>query len=110
MVDILLKRLVNDMSKIDGVRGAVIVAKDGVMLASSMENAEGEGAISVFAGATAEEIATSLALGEMNQVIIEGTGYRMMVIKHKSYYVGIIMDESTSPLIIKKEVDAVLEE
>ena len=108
MADIILKRLVNDISKIDGVAGAVIVAQDGVVLASSIENAENEGAISVFAGATANEIATSLNLGEVTQVIIEGTGYRMMIVKHENYFIGIMMDENTSPLMIKQEVDAIL--
>ena len=108
MADIILKRLVNDITKIDGVEGAVIVAKDGVVIASNVKNAESEGAISVFAGATAEEIATSLNLGDVSQIVIEGTGYRMMIVKYKEYYIGIMMDEHTSPLIIKQEVDAVL--
>ncbi|MFQ6088884.1 MAG: roadblock/LC7 domain-containing protein [Candidatus Methanofastidiosia archaeon] len=109
MADIILKRLVNDLSKIDGVEGAVVVAKDGIVIASSIENAETEGAISVFAGATAEEIASSLRLGEVSQVIIEGTDYRMMVLKHENYFLSIMMDEHTSPLVIRQEVDLVLE-
>jgi predicted regulator of Ras-like GTPase activity (Roadblock/LC7/MglB family) len=109
MADIVLKRLVNDMSRIEGVEGAVVVARDGVVLASTLKDSEGEGAISVFAGATAEEIASSLDLGDVKQVIIEGSDYRMMIIKHETYFIGIIMDEHTSPLMIRQEIDSILQ-
>lgn len=109
MADIVLKRLVSDMSRIEGVNGAVVVAKDGVVLASTLKDSEGEGAISVFAGATADEIAGSLDLGEVKQVIIEGSDYRMMIIKHQEYFIGIMMDEHTSPLIIRQELDSILQ-
>ena len=104
-----MKRLVNDMSRIEGVEGAVVVARDGVVLASTLKDSEGEGAISVFAGATAEEIASSLDLGDVKQVIIEGSDYRMMIIKHETYFIGIIMDEHTSPLMIRQEIDSILQ-
>lgn len=109
MADIVLKRLVNDMSRIEGVEGAVVVARDGVVLASTLKDAEGEGAIAVFAGATAEEIANSLDLGDVGQVIIEGSDYRMMIIKHQDYFIGIMMDEHTSPLMIRQEIDSILQ-
>ena len=104
-----MKRLVNDMSRIEGVEGAVVVARDGVVLASTLKDAEGEGAIAVFAGATAEEIAASLDLGDVNQVIIEGSDYRMMILKHEAYFIGIMMDEHTSPLMIRQEIESILQ-
>lgn len=109
MADIVLKRLVNDMSRIEGIEGVVVVAKDGVVLASTLKDSEGEGAISVFAGATAEEIASSLDLGDVKQVIIEGSDYRMMILKHQEYFIGVMMDEHTSPLLIRQEVDSLLQ-
>ncbi|MGC1122482.1 MAG: roadblock/LC7 domain-containing protein [Candidatus Methanofastidiosia archaeon] len=109
MADIVLKRLINDMSRIEGVNGAVVVARDGVVLASTLKDPESEGAISVFAGATAEEIASSLDLGDVKQVVIEGSDYRMMIIKHQDYFIGIMMDEHTSPLIIRQEVESLLQ-
>jgi len=81
----------------------------GCSIRSERAGPEGEGAISVFAGATAEEIASSLDLGDVKQVIIEGSDYRMMIIKHEAYFIGIIMDEHTSPLMIRQEIDSILQ-
>ncbi len=111
MEDIILKRLVSDIKKIEGVRGVVIATPDGVTIASNTEEDPDElGALAVILKVTAEEITKLLNLGNPREAIIEGNDYKMMALPWKEFIVGILMDKRASIYLVKKEIVSIFEE
>ncbi len=111
MDDMILKRLANDIRKIDGIKGVVIATPDGVTVASAVDGDPEEiGAITVLMKVTTDEIVSSLELGNVIEAFIEGPDYKMMSFGWKEYIVGLVMDKKVSPVLLKKEIAPVLEE
>ncbi len=98
--------LVAELRAMDGVAGAVIVARDGIVLASDLEDrADKQGAVAVFVGNAANQIGESLALGTFERGVIElgAAKDRMLVVQRPDYYVGLLLEERASPALVLQE-------
>jgi len=111
MEDIILKRLVSDIRRVGGVRGAVIATPDGVTIASNVDEDPDEiGALAVILKITADEMTKLLNLGNPLEAVIEGEDYKLMALPWKEFIVGILMDKKASIYLVKKEVMTIFEE
>lgn len=101
--------IVHRLRRVPGVEGAVLVARDGTVLAHDLEgNAEQEGAVVVFVGNTAVEIGETLTLGALERGVVEVGGSRTLVIEQPSYFVGLLLTERTSPELLLAEARKLL--
>jgi hypothetical protein len=103
--------LVVELRQMDGVAGAVIVARDGIVLASDLEgNGEKQGAVAVFVGNAANQIGETLALGSFDRGVVEmgAARDRMLVVERPDYYVGLQLEERASPVLVLAEARKLL--
>jgi predicted regulator of Ras-like GTPase activity (Roadblock/LC7/MglB family) len=104
-------QLVARLRGMGGVAGAVIVARDGIVLASDMEgNAERQGAVAVFVGNAASQIGDTLALGSFERAVVEmgAARDRVVVVQQPDYYVGLLLEERASPVLVLEEAQKLL--
>lgn len=90
--------VVQRLRRVPGVEGAVLVARDGTVLASDLEgNAEQEGKVTVLLGNAARDIGETLNLGSFEQGVVAIGQGRTLVIEQPSYFAGLLLAERTSP-------------
>ncbi len=90
--------------RLPGVEGAVLVARDGTVLAEDLDaDAEKEAAVAVFVGNAADEIGEALALGTLERGIVEVGGDRMLVLEQPKYFVGLLLESRASPELVYGE-------
>ena len=97
---------------LDGVIGAVIVARDGNVIAADMnDDPDKEGAVAVFVGSAASQIGESLALGPFERGVVEtlGSGSRLLIIERPDYYAGLLLSERASPALVAAKVVSILQ-
>ncbi len=83
-----------------GVQEVVLVASDGILMASSSENADRQGAAVAFVTGAARQIGDSLYLGPLEKAIVETGRERLLLLEAEGYYVGLLLDERTSPSMV----------
>ena len=104
-----LNKLAHDLNEMGMVNGAVIVARDGTVLADAVEsNAEKEGAVAVFVGNAADQIGEALALGPFDWGIVAMGQDRMLVLEQPTFFVGLLLTEKASPALVAAEVEETL--
>jgi len=109
MADIVLKRMVTDLAKIDGLMESIVTSKDGVVLAEHVDrDPDGFGALCTFAGSIGEQVCTDMDLGELSDVVVSGAGSKILTVPHDDYFVGAGIDGTASVTIVEKEIRTVL--
>jgi predicted regulator of Ras-like GTPase activity (Roadblock/LC7/MglB family) len=104
-----LNNLTNTLKGMTEVNGAVIVAKDGTVLAEAIEtNAEKEGAVAVFIGNAADQIGEALALGSFDWGVATLGQNRMLVLERPDFFIGMLLTEKASPAMVANKVDETL--
>jgi len=102
-------RLAHDLCQITTVTGAIIVARDGTVLAEMIEgNAENEGAIAGFLGNAADQIGEVMALGPFEWGTVALTSDRMLIVEKSDFYVGVHITEKASPMLVASDVKSAL--
>ena len=92
-----------------GVEGVVLISRDGVVLAESIEgNAEREGAVAVFVGNAADQIGEVLSLTPFDWGVVTMTRDRVLVLGRAQFCAGLLLTEKTSPAMVSSEVAKVL--
>lgn len=106
----MLEDLAKALKQIDSVEGVVITARDGIVLADELEkgNPQKEGAVAVFVGNAATQVADSLALGSFKWGTVAMSKNTMVVIEQPDYHVGLLLCERASPAIVVAEAEKVL--
>jgi predicted regulator of Ras-like GTPase activity (Roadblock/LC7/MglB family) len=100
-----LSKLAHDLSEMNTVSGAIIVARDGTVLADVVEaNAEKEGAVAVFLGNAADQIGDTLALGAFDWGVTSLGQERMLVMETPDFFVGLQLTEKASPSMLASKV------
>ncbi len=100
-----LRKLVRDLSEMAAVSGAVIVARDGTILAEATEgNAEKEGAVAVFLGTAADQIGEAMALGPFDWGTVALGNDRVQVLGRTNFFVGLHLKEKASPILVASDV------
>jgi predicted regulator of Ras-like GTPase activity (Roadblock/LC7/MglB family) len=91
------------------VSGAVIVARDGTVLAEAIESdAEKEGAVAVFVGNAADQIGEAMALGSFDWGVVTMGKDRMLVLEQPDFFVGLLLMEKASPALVASEAEETL--
>lgn len=104
-----MQELARALEKIEGVVGVVIAARDGIVLAESLEgDPQKEGAVTVFVGNAAGQAGESLALGSFDWGTVAIGKDTMMVLEQAEYYVGLLLGERASPAIVASHAERVL--
>jgi DNA-binding response OmpR family regulator/predicted regulator of Ras-like GTPase activity (Roadblock/LC7/MglB family) len=107
--DEMVQELARALREIDSVVGAVLTARDGVVLASELEgDPQKEGAVAVFVGTAASQVGKSLALGSFEWGTVAMGKDTMLVLERPDYYVGLLLDERASPAIVASSAEGVL--
>jgi len=103
--------LVTHLQQTEGIEGAVLVSRDGVVLAHALNgNPEREGAATVFVGSAAHQIGQALELGTFQSAVIEmgAARKRLVVLDQPDYYVGLLLQEQASPALVLQRVSSML--
>jgi predicted regulator of Ras-like GTPase activity (Roadblock/LC7/MglB family) len=104
-----LNKLAHSLNEMAMVSGAVIVARDGTVLAEALEsNAEKEGAVAVFVGNAADQIGEAMALGPFDWGVITMGRDRMLVLEQPDFFVGLLLTEKASPALVAAKVEETL--
>jgi CheY-like chemotaxis protein len=106
----MIQELAQALRQIDSVVGVVITARDGVVLADALNGGdpEKEGAVAVFVGNAADQVAESLALGPFNWGTVTMGKDIMLVMEQPDYHVGLLLDERASPALVAASAERVL--
>lgn len=104
-----LTRLARDLDEIPTVQGVVIVARDGTVLAESVEgNAEKEGAVAVFLGNSAAQVGEALSLGVLDWGVVNLGKIRLLVLERTNFFVALLLTEKASPALLAARVSDAL--
>lgn len=104
------QNLVRRLRRVPGIAGALLVARDGTLLAEDLAgDAAGEAAAAVFVGNAASEIGEALALGSLERGAVEVGGDRMLVIEQPKYFVGLLLEDRASPELAHAEARKLLD-
>lgn len=102
--------IAQSLNKVAGVEGAVIISRDGVVLASDMESdAKKEGAVAVFVGNAANQAAEALSLGPFDWGVVTMGRDRILIVEAPSFFAGMLLTESASPALVGAEAGQILE-
>jgi predicted regulator of Ras-like GTPase activity (Roadblock/LC7/MglB family) len=101
---------VQKLKAIEGVTGVITAGRDGVVMAASVPegNGDAEAAVTVFLGALADQISQSIPVGPFEQGIVSQPNQRMVVISQGDRYVGLLLDPQASPAIVLTAARAAL--
>ncbi|MCD6554905.1 MAG: hypothetical protein DRI52_09430 [Chloroflexi bacterium] len=104
----MVQQLASDLRRLGGIEGAVIVARDGIVLAHDLEgDAEKEGAVAVFVGNAANQVGEALALGTFEHGVVAIGKDRMLVLEQPDYYVGLLLGERASPVLVTSQAESI---
>jgi predicted regulator of Ras-like GTPase activity (Roadblock/LC7/MglB family) len=102
--------LAQELKKIAGVEGAVIISRDGIVLASDLEgDAEKEGAVAVFVGNAADQVGEGLNLAPFDWGLVTMGKDRTLILERPGFFVGLLLGEKASPALIRAEAAEVLD-
>ncbi len=92
------------LDAIEGVRGAVISASDGVVLAASVPDSEGEteAAVAVFVGTAANQLGQELQLDAFDHGVVSLENKRILVLQQPDRYVGLLLGENVSAAVVTR--------
>lgn len=92
-----------------GVEGVVLISRDGVVLAESIEgNAEREGAVAVFVGNAAVQIGEVLSLTPFDWGVVTMTKDRVLVLERDQFCAGLQLTAKASPAMVSSEAGKAL--
>jgi predicted regulator of Ras-like GTPase activity (Roadblock/LC7/MglB family) len=98
------------LTGIEGVKGAVLVAEDGVVLAHSLESADAErdGAVAAFVGAAAVQASQIMKLGEFKRASAKMGAESLVILRHQDYYAGLVLAENASAGMVTSQAEGLL--
>jgi predicted regulator of Ras-like GTPase activity (Roadblock/LC7/MglB family) len=107
----MIQELATKLNTIEGVDGVVIAARDGIVLAHELHDADPdkEGAVAVFVGNAASQASESLALGPFDWGTVSIGNDVVLVIEQPDYYVGLLLAERASPSLVASNAREMLE-
>jgi len=101
--------LAQNLRKVAGVEGAIIIARDGIVLASDIEgDAEKEGAVAAFVGNAADQVGQALNLTPFDWGLVTMGKDRTLILERSIFFVGLLLAEKASPALVSAEAAKVL--
>ncbi len=104
-----MSALAQNLKRIAGVEGAVIISRDGIVLDSDMESdAEKEGAVAVFVGNAADQVGEALSLTPFDWGVVNMGKDRMLILEGHLFFAGLLLGEKASPALVSAEAARLL--
>ena len=92
------QRMAKDFKRNEGIDGALVSSKYGDVLANvATSNPVETAALATFTGRRAEELGILLNAGALEQILISGDKWKLIVIPHEKQFMAFSMDPKTSP-------------
>ncbi len=104
-----LQDFLGRVKMMDGVTGAVVASVDGGLLAKDLPsetNIDEFNAITVFSAGLAMQIDAYLSLGKLENVLIEGRDYKIIVVSKDTLLIGVLTEAYVSVKMIESEIRA----
>lgn len=94
--------ILEQLGAIEGVRGAVISANDGVVLGAAVPDSTGESeaAVAVFVGSAANQLGDALQLAAFQHGTVALKSRRILVLEQPDRFIGLVLNENASPAIV----------
>ncbi len=109
-VEVSMSAIAEGLSKIEGVEGAVLVAEDGVVIAHKLDgDPDKDGAVAAFVGAAAAQAGDAMAFGRFKRGSVTSPSGTILILRHKDYYVGLLLAEGGSPSLVATRAETYLE-
>lgn len=90
--------LMDSVLKMEGVKFSAAVSKeDGSIIKASAGSPANLGEVVAFIGSAAEVITSNLDLGNLNSVVAEGEGHKMLIMPAGQAYIGVQLDGAQVP-------------
>lgn len=104
-----LNALVKSLATLQGVVNVVIAARDGVVIAHDLEmNPDKDGAIAVFIGMAADQVAGNLYLGAFRWATVVTGKDKTLVIEQPDYFIGLKLSGKASPALVASQAQSLL--
>ncbi len=105
-----------ELRGIEGVRGAVIVAKDGVVLGSSLEGPDSSrltdlwGATSLYLGGAISQVSDLLGLDGLRSSWVQMQDGRVLIMEGRCLYLGLLLEEGAQKERLEADVERILKD
>ncbi|WP_456419576.1 roadblock/LC7 domain-containing protein [Methanocaldococcus infernus] len=110
----MLEKILIEINKTEGVKGSMVVGKDGLLIASQLPSdvdAELVGAMLSAAYGAAEKACEEIKLGKIKQAMIEGEFGKALMIDIGDYILVVLTEDKVNlgliRLIMKKAIDKI---
>jgi len=94
-----MKHILKDINRLAGVRGSIIVDRDGVLIAANVQegiNEEGVAAVASTLVANLDAALDRLKLGNLVKFVLTGTKERAILLNAGSVFIVVLMDKETN--------------
>jgi CheY-like chemotaxis protein/predicted regulator of Ras-like GTPase activity (Roadblock/LC7/MglB family) len=102
------EKVVNRVHDLTGVEGAIVVAQDGVVLASDLEQAEVLGTGTLYLGSAVAQLTSLLGTSPFRYAVIGESGGRLLVGTSANVVVGVRLDDEGDPSAVWSEAARIL--
>lgn len=92
--------LVDNLSSQPGILGVLVTQTDGTVLAQKNVT-DGECALVAFAGDAVRESCNAFAMGDVDNLVIVGSDYKLLMVPDDNAFIGVFTGES-------KEVESII--
>lgn len=92
--------LVDNLSSQPDITGVLVTQADGTILAQK-DVTDGECALVAFAGDAVRESCKAFAMGDVDNLVIAGSDYKLLMVPDEDAFVGVFTDAG-------KEVDSII--
>ncbi len=105
-----------ELKGLKGIRGAVIVAKDGVVLGSSIEGPDSSrltdlwGATSLYLGGAISQVSDLLGLNGLRSGWVQVQDGQVLIMEGRCLYLGLLLEEGTQKEKLETEVKNILKD
>ncbi len=97
------------LRRVPGIRGTVLVARDGTVLADDFDgDAAKDAAVAAFVGNAASELGEALALGTLERGSVQVGDDRVLVLEQRRYFAGLLLEDRASPELAHVEAKKLL--
>ena len=98
------KAIIDGLKGIQGVKGVSVIKSDGTVL-DSHEFLDADNAILGFSGTAINDAANMFTLGNARRSVIQGPGYKILIVIDHDHYIGTIMDEDVDEEMIEQKIE-----
>ncbi len=103
----MIDRILSDLNKTEGIKGSMVVGKDGLVIASQLPSgvdSELIGAMASAAFGSAERTASEINQGALNQMMIEGTYGKTIMMDAGDGILAVLTDSNVNLGLVRIQI------